>query len=122
MVLVVEDDQSVQRTLCATLTLVGYTPYGARSVDTALQILAKERVDAVILDVALPDSTGCHRSGLALLASLPATPVLIFTGKELSSDDAAVARQHKAEVFYKPQSYSVLISHVSRLLHPRDAA
>jgi DNA-binding response OmpR family regulator len=98
-VLVVEDDQSVQTTLCATLALVGYTPYKASTVDGALHILATRHVDAVILDVSLPDSTGLARTGLTLLPSLPATPVLIFTGKHLSSDDAAVARQHRLPCF-----------------------
>src|SRR5687768_12342179 len=117
-VLVVEDDAGVGTTLCAMLSVFGYTPYRAGSVDAALRILSTEHVDAAIVDVGLPDWTGLDRSGLALLPFLQATPVLIFTGNELSSDDAAIARRHNAEVFYKPQSYSVLISRISRLLHP----
>ena len=120
-VLVVEDDAGVGTTLCAMLTLFGYTPYRAGSVDAALRILSTERVDAAIVDVALPDWTGLGRSGLSLLAFLRATPVLILTGKQLSPDDDAVARKQNAEVFYKPQSYSVLISRITRLLRAGHA-
>ena len=120
-VLVVDDNPSIVTTLCATLSLFGYTPHRAASVDAALRILSTEHVDAAIVDIVLPDWTGLGRSGLTLLAFLRAMPVLILTGKQLSADDAAIAREHNAEVFYKPQSYSVLISRISRLLHPEHA-
>ena len=92
-VLVVEDEPSVQTTYCATLTLMGFKPHHADTVDRALEILANERIDAVSLDVRLPDPKGLERSGLTLLAYLRSTrehaqlPVLIFTGVPLSLDE-----------------------------------
>jgi DNA-binding response OmpR family regulator len=127
-VLVVEDDASVQTTLSATLTLLGFTPHHATSVDEALRILGQEHIDAVTLDIRLPDATGLHRSGLSLLAFLRATaeyanvPVIIFTGVPLSPEDAAMARKCNAEVFQKPQPYSVLINQLNRLLDREPAA
>jgi DNA-binding response OmpR family regulator len=121
-VLVVEDDPMIQSTLCATLTLLDFEAHHAQSVDDALRILGREHIDGVILDVRLPDPKGFQRSGMSLLAFLRETPgsadmpVLIFTGLPLLPKDEALARKHGADVFYKPQRYSVLISHLKRLL------
>jgi CheY-like chemotaxis protein len=122
VILVVEDEIPVQTTLCATLTLVGFNALRADSVDAALKTLGAEHIDAVILDVRLPDPKGLQRSGLTLLAFLRATPdyahipALIFTGVPLSGDEELLAKKHDAQVFYKPQAYSTLIATLSRML------
>jgi DNA-binding NtrC family response regulator len=122
VVLVVEDEPSVQTTFCATLTLMGFKTHHADTVDRALEILNQERVDAVSLDVRLPDPKGQDRSGLTLLAYLRATneyahlPVLIFTGVPLSAEEEGLIQQHNAEVFYKPQRYTTLVECLTRML------
>lgn len=127
-VLVVEDDALIQTTLCATLTLLGFRAHRAESIDDALKVLGTEHVDALVLDIRLPDLKGLQRSGLTLLAFLRSTPehahvpVLVFTGMPLSPEDEAMVHQHNAEVFYKPQRYAVLIDHLNRLLDRQPAA
>jgi DNA-binding response OmpR family regulator len=122
VVLVVEDELSVQTTYCATLTLMGFRTRHAETVDRALEILASERVDAVSLDVRLPDPKGLERSGLTLLAYLRAStehahvPVLIFTGVPLSGEEEGLVLRHNVEVFYKPQRYSILVECLTRML------
>ena len=124
-VLVLEDDPSVCSTLCTMLTLAGFTTHHAQTVDEALAILARQRVDAVSLDVRVPDPKGLDRSGLSLLNLLRATPgysslpALIFTGMPLSVEEEETARSLNAAIFYKPQPYSVLIQHLNRQLQPR---
>jgi DNA-binding response OmpR family regulator len=123
-VLVVEDETSLRTTMCATLTLMGFTTLQADSVEAALKILGTEHVDAMVLDVRLPDPTGLQQSGLHLLRFLRATaehaqvPVLIFTGVPLSPSEEELVRVHGAHVFYKPQPYMVLINHLKELLNP----
>jgi DNA-binding response OmpR family regulator len=122
VVLVVEDEPSVQTTFCATLTLMGFKTQHADTVDRALEILSTEPVDAVSLDVRLPDPKGLERSGLTLLAYLRASaehahlPVLIFTGQPLSQEEEILIQQHNAEVFYKPQRYTTLVECLTRML------
>ena len=122
VVLVVEDEPSVQTTFCATLTLMGFKTQHADTVDRALEILNSEPVDAVSLDVRLPDPKGLERSGLTLLAHLRASkehahlPVLIFTGQPLSQEEEVLIQQHNAEVFYKPQRYTTLVECLTRML------
>jgi len=126
-VLVLEDDPAVRTTLCTMLTLAGFTTHYAVTVDDALAILGSEHVDAVSLDVRVPDPKGLERSGLSLLTILretpayAAVPALIFTGMPLSVEEEDVARKLNAPVFYKPQPYSVLIQHLNRQLQPRPA-
>lgn len=127
-ILVVEDEASVQTTLCATLTVMGFKTHVAGTVEAALKVLGTEHIDAVSLDIRLPDPKGLKRTGLSLLAFLRATaeyahvPVLIFTGQPLSPDDEQLARRHDAHIFYKPQRYSVLIEHLNRMLESTPAA
>ena len=108
--------------MCAALTLMDFRTHQAESVDGALKILGVEHVDAVVLDVRLPDPTGLQQSGLHLLRFLRATPeyaqlpVLIFTGIPLSSTEEELVRLHGGHVFYKPQRYMVLINHLKDLL------
>jgi DNA-binding response OmpR family regulator len=128
VVLVVEDETSVQTTICATLTVMGFKTHLADTIDAALKVLGTEHIDAVSLDIRLPDPKGLKRTGLSLLAFLRATaeyanvPVLIFTGMPLSPEDEQLARRHDAHIFYKPQRYSVLIEHLNRLLESTPAA
>src|SRR4026207_978507 len=122
VVLVVEDEPSVQTTFCATLPLMGLKTPHADTVDRALEILSTERVDAVSLDVRLPDPKGLERSGLTLLAYLRAStehahlPVLIFPAQPLSQEEEILIQQHNAEVFYKPQRYTTLVECLTRML------
>lgn len=121
-ILVVEDEASLRTTMCATLTLMGFMTHQAESVDAALKILGAERVDALVLDVRLPDPTGLQQSGLHLLRYLRATPeyvhlpVLIFTGVPLSASEEELVRGHGGHIFYKPQPYMVLIDQLKELL------
>lgn len=122
-VLVVEDETSLRTTMCAALTLMGFVTHQAESVDTALRILGAEHVDAIVLDVRLPDTTGLQKSGLHLLRFVRATPehahipVIIFTGVPLSPAEEATVRQHGGHIFHKPQPYAVLIDQLNELLN-----
>ena len=121
-VLVVEDEASLRTTMCAALTLIGFYTHQADSVDAARKILGVEQIDAIVLDVRLPDSKGLQQTGLHLLQFIRATPehartpVLIFTGVPLSPSEEEIVRLNAAHVFYKPQPYSVLINHLNGLL------
>jgi DNA-binding NtrC family response regulator len=72
-VLVVEDEASLRRALERALAREGYRALGAASAETAYELLATERADAVLLDVRLPTM-----SGLALyIALVHRTPALV---------------------------------------------
>jgi CheY-like chemotaxis protein len=123
VVLVVEDEPFVQTTLCATLTLMGFRTHSASTIDAALKVLGTEHIDAISLDVRLPDPKGLQRTGLSLLAYVRASadysriPVLIFTGMPLSDEDEELARRNDAPVFYKPERYSRIAECFTQMLN-----
>jgi CheY-like chemotaxis protein len=122
VVLVVEDEPFVQTTLCATLTLMGFKTYSASTIDAALKLLGTEHIDAISLDVRLPDPGGLQRTGLSLLAYVRASaefahiPVLIFTGVPLTQEDEDLARRNDAPIFYKPERYSRIAECFTQML------
>lgn len=111
-VLLVEDEPSQQETLGIALTAIGHTVVQASDVPEALARL-NHSLDAAILDVRVPDPSGLQRDGLTVLAELrikhPHIPIAVFTGVPLSEDEAIHAAAHSATVFYKPQTFDVLI-------------
>ena len=115
VVLVAESEASLQLSICMTLMRMGLTAYRAGTVDAALVILGRTRVDAVVLSAQLPDS-------LDLLMFLRATseyahvPVLLYTGAALSDAAAEIAKRNGAEVFSGLAEYSILIDRVCDVL------
>jgi DNA-binding response OmpR family regulator len=57
-VLVIEDDHGVARTLHLCLTAVGFDVAAVRTGEEALHVAQTEPIDAVVLDLGLPDSRG----------------------------------------------------------------
>src|SRR4051812_121141 len=98
-VLVVDDELNLQETLATVLTIVGFKAHRAGNVAEALTILGRERIDAVSLDIRMPDPEGLERDGFTLLKHLRSVPkysglpILLFTGVELSDAQEALARQ-----------------------------
>jgi DNA-binding response OmpR family regulator len=62
--LLVEDDESIARPLCRALEREGYVLERTASGEEALRLIARGRVDLVLLDLSLPDIDGtevCRR-------------------------------------------------------------
>ncbi|MBD3233502.1 MAG: response regulator [candidate division Zixibacteria bacterium] len=78
-VLIVDDEQFIVEILETTLMREGFTTLSANNGLQALNVLEKERVDAIISDILMPEM-----NGMELLANVkdkyPSVPVLIITG------------------------------------------
>lgn len=102
-VLVVEDEAALRRVLERALINAGFRVLGAASAETAYDLLASERADAVLLDVHLPTM-----SGLALyLALVHRTPALagrmaIMTGDAETESMRAWLAHNPCTVLKKP--------------------
>ena len=66
-ILIVDDEKNIRRTLRMVLEGEGYTVHEAGSIAEAEQVLARESVDLILLDVKLGDD-----NGLDLLRTLKA--------------------------------------------------
>lgn len=94
-VLVVEDrptDSRLIRDAIETTRWGSFRVLTAPTLAAARSILATERIDAIVSDLALPDAAGLD-TVRALRAAAPATPLVVLT----SDDDGSLAERALAE-------------------------
>ncbi len=94
-ILIVDDEPQIQRFLRTSLPPHGYDCIEAATAGEALRLFAKERPDAVILDLGLPDQDGF--SVLQRIRAGTLTPVVVLSARndiegkvralELGADD-----------------------------------
>lgn len=75
-IIVIDDDPTLNRLLCAQLKASGYKPMGARLWSEAEALLTQVEPSLILLDMKLPDADGV-RSLVAQLAEV--CPVLVLT-------------------------------------------
>jgi CheY-like chemotaxis protein len=114
-VLIVDDEPVFRQSLSLFLHHQGFAPHRASTIEEALKIIGEEKVDALVLDLSLPDPGGFAPSGITLLAYLRSCPehaqlpVVVFTGKLLTAEEENRIRQYGATLFYKPGPYAALV-------------
>lgn len=87
--LVVDDDPAVRRTLATLLEHHGYPALQADSGPQALDLLSREAIDLVILDVVMPGINGFETCSRIRKTHGPSLPVIMMT----AFGDAAAIRQ-----------------------------
>ncbi len=95
VVLVIDDEESIQKLLAAALEREGYRVVGARDATAGLLAFERDRPDLVLLDVMLPDLSGrevCRRIRAAstvpiIMLSALDEEVDKVVGLELGADD-----------------------------------
>jgi DNA-binding NtrC family response regulator len=115
-ILIVEDEHALGGALVLTIQRLGHRPLLAASGAAALERLAQERIDAVVLDIGLPDMSGVEvlervrRSGSQI-------PVLVITAHAALEHAIASQKLGIADYLIKPldltrfeQSISALVA------------
>jgi DNA-binding response OmpR family regulator len=111
LVLVVEDDLSVQRALERFLGVHGFPVLTASNADEALDIVREQRVAAAIVDLRLPQG-----SGRDVVVSIPQpVPVIIFSGLPEESCDLESLRP-RTRLVQKPYSLVLLVETLEQML------
>jgi len=102
-VLVVDDEAPLRRVLERALTRFGYRVVGAGSAESALEALAVERPDAVLLDVNLPTMSGLALY-VAAVARWPelAGRVAVMTGDGETPDVLDWIERNQCALISKP--------------------
>lgn len=117
-VLIVDDEPYILRILAFKLRRAGYTALEATSSEEARSLLARERVDCIILDVTLASPT----TGFALAEKLrddPATcriPVVFLTARSLPADKRRGEELGAAAYITKPFSLDEVLEAVAKLI------
>jgi len=119
-VLVVDDDSAVRRSLSTALGRDGYEVLAAEGGNAALAHLVAASVDAIVLDVAMPEPNGlevCRR----LRAGGDRTPILMLTARGLVDDRVAGLDAGADDYLVKPFALAELRARLRALLR-RNAA
>src|SRR5665213_1938268 len=114
-ILVVDDEPAVQQALARAFALERYEVEVARNGGEALEALAGERFDAVVLDVTMPGVSGlevCRR----LRASGDRSPVLMLTARDAIDDRVAGLDAGADDYLVKPFALRELLARVRALL------
>jgi two-component system, OmpR family, response regulator MprA len=114
-VLVVDDDAAVRRSLATALARDGYEIVPAGGGDEALANAAGSGLDAIVLDVAMPEPNGlevCRR----LRARGDHTPVLMLTARDLVDDRVAGLDAGADDYLTKPFALAELRARLRALL------
>ncbi|WP_329389349.1 response regulator transcription factor [Streptomyces sp. NBC_01351] len=113
-VLVVEDDPSIRQSLIEVLAEHGYAVRSAGDGFGALREVTQMPVDAVVLDLGLPDLDG--GDALRMIRGISSVPVLVATARD---DEAEIIRLLNAgadDYLVKPFSGGQLIARLSAVL------
>lgn len=113
-VLVVEDDPSIRQSLIEVLAEHGYAVRSAGDGFGALREVTQSPVDAVVLDLGLPDLDG--GDALRMIRGISSVPVLVATARD---DEAEIIRLLNAgadDYLVKPFSGGQLIARLSAVL------
>jgi two-component system response regulator MprA len=119
-ILVVDDEPAVQQALARAFALERYEVEVARDGGEALEALAAEQFDAVVLDVTMPRVSGlevCRR----LRASGDRSPVLMLTARDAIDDRVAGLDAGADDYLVKPFALRELMARVRALLRRRGS-
>jgi two-component system, OmpR family, response regulator MprA len=118
-ILVVDDDHAVRRSIDRALRLEGYDVVAVPSGGEALEALALGPLDAVILDLGLPDL-----DGLSVCRSIRAagddTPVLMLTARDAIDDRVQGLDAGADDYLVKPFALAELLARLRALLRRRS--
>jgi CheY-like chemotaxis protein/two-component sensor histidine kinase len=116
-VLVIDDDDGVRAFICDVLDLNGYDSLAAKDGEAGLRVLARESIDLMIVDYAMPGMSGADVAAAAL-ALRPGLPIIIASGyAESAALEKALGRP--VELLRKPFVSSALLARVSKSLIER---
>ena len=85
-ILVVDDDKHTRMLLQAILEEAGYTVTTADNRETALDVLDKEHIDLVVLDIMMPKMDG-YEFTKTIRETNDALPILMVTAKQDAADE-----------------------------------
>jgi two-component system response regulator MprA len=120
-VLIVEDDSAVRQSLLTALGRDGYDVRAADGGGVALDQVAAGGVDAIVLDVAMPEPNGlevCRR----LRSRGDRTPILMLTARDLVDDRVAGLDAGADDYLVKPFALVELRARLRALLRRSGAS
>lgn len=120
-ILVVDDDRNTRKYMRAVLEAADYTVYTAENGARALEILEKEYIDLVVLDVMMPEMDG-YEFTESLRSVQNQLPILMVSAKQLSADRKKGFRAGIDDYMTKPVDMEELVLRIQALLRRTQIA
>ena len=120
-ILVVEDNKNARKLMCAVLQRSGFEPFQAEDGVQALEVMDKQHIDLVVLDLMMPNMDGYELTS-ELRGAWPNLPILMLTAKQESKD------KHKGflvgcdDYMVKPADEEELVLRIKALLRRSQIA
>ena len=123
-VLAIDDDVNVLHLLGEILSSAGYAPLPAASGKEGLAILSRSEVDAILLDLLMPEMDGFEVfREIQNNPRLCDIPILVLTAKDLTLEELEVLTRQSSAVFRKGASWKEdLLAQLRRVTGPRAVA
>ena len=118
-ILVVDDDPHIREVVCFALEQAGHEVSAVASGEAALESLAREAADALVLDVVLPEMDGLDV--LRELRSTSEVPVLFLSSRDDEVDRILGLELGGDDYLTKPFSPRELVARVKALLRRNRA-
>ncbi|NDK55275.1 response regulator [Pontibacter fetidus] len=118
-ILIVEDNEIENRAISELLLAHGLKSTSAYSAEEAEQILAKQKVDCIILDLNLPGMKGYDwMKKIKSQTGLSDIPIVIYSGKDLNEEEETALKEFANTIIIKNEySYLRLLDEVQLFLH-----
>jgi CheY-like chemotaxis protein len=117
-ILIVDDDDEIRDVVQAPLEeFGGWQTLMATSGSEGLQLAKTEAIDAILLDISMPDMDGFQlRDALQADPKTRTIPVIVLTAKALPSDQQRFADLNVAGVILKPFDPMTIWQQIAALL------
>jgi CheY-like chemotaxis protein len=113
----VDDDPIARKLAKTTLRQLGYRTLSVPDAESGLRAVAEQRPAAVILDLLMPGLDGFEFLRRFRASALGrSAPVIVWTGKDLTTKDLEVLRSSVAAVVLKSAGSAALIEELQACL------
>ena len=119
-VLIVDDDLHIRRLLQGTLARAGYHAIEATTAAEALAAARRERPDAILLDLGLPDRDGLEL--VPLLRQLGSAPIVVVSAREATDQKVAALDLGAHDYVTKPFDSEEVLARLRATLRVRAEA
>jgi two-component system KDP operon response regulator KdpE len=119
-ILVVDDEPAIRRLLRSTLGVQDYSVLEAASVKEALEVLGRDKVDLVILDLGLPDGDGLEV--IRTLRPDSALPIIVLSSRDDERGKVQALDAGADDYVTKPFGVEELVARIRAALRHRVQA
>lgn len=113
-ILIVDDEQKIREFVALFLRSSKYTVFEAADGQTALNILSKEAIDLIVLDIMLPDISGFDLCSQIRMRS--SVPIIFLTALADEEYQMIGYRVEGDDYITKPFNASILLAKIQRIL------